>query len=84
MLHLNTKNKKTKYSSTILTGFPLTCPDKIPSLSLNFVGEFSLTFHDLHIVFVTIHMGSKIIPRFSTNLKEQVKFPYFQDKLNFP
>ncbi len=29
-----------------IAGFPLTCPDKIPWLSLTFLDEFSLTFPD--------------------------------------
>ncbi len=33
-----------------ITGFPLTCPDKIPWLSPTFWGGFSLTFPDLRIV----------------------------------
>ncbi len=46
------KPKRSKWGIHV-SGFPLTCPDKIPWLSLTFWGEFSLTFPDsLTVVYI--------------------------------
>ncbi len=44
------KQENARNCQKLPSGFPLTCPDKIPWLSLTFWGEFSLTFPDLCIV----------------------------------